>query len=744
MIFTMKRSAFFLLALAFAFSVQAQPGQTSDRKTFELRPTTGVVKIDGVLDETVWKSAPTFTLDYETSPGDNTPAPVKTEMWITYDNSRFIIAVRAYDPHPSEVRARLTDRDRAYQDDFVGVILDTFNDERRAFEFFVNPFGVQMDLSQNDITGNEDDSWDAIWASAGHLTATGYEVEFAIPFSSLRFPPANGPQTWGIDALRIYPRDQRYRMGLNRLPRGRNCYLCNESKLRGLDGVKPGRNLELDPTLTGHRSDQRDDLAQPFQTDQNADPGLSARWGITPGITVNGAINPDFSQVEADAAQLTVNTQFAIFYPEKRPFFLEGADFFDTKIQGIYTRDIADPAWGVKLSGKEGRSAFGAILAQDDRTNFLFPGNQFSNLGTLEQDNISGILRYRYDLASQGSSIGGLITSRQGDGYHNRVAGVDGLFRWGDEALRIEALGSSTIYPLSIQQNFGQPAGDLTGTSIRAVYEHSVQKWTGYMQYMAADEDFRADLGFIPQVGYHKGYGFYERYWFSDHNEHWWRKITLGSETTWTYDRDGNPLQEQVAPYFYLNGPHEFFSRNYFPYGPSYHQGKRFDRTFVDTYSEMRPTGSVYVNFEVRAGQEIDYENAQQGRILRLIPGMRFDLARHLRLEMNDTWERLNVDGGELFRANVGELRTTYQLTTRTFVRAITQYFDVRRHPELYTFPINSKDQALFNQFLFSYKINPQVVLFLGYSDNYTNSPLNDLARASRTFFFKIGYAFVL
>src|SRR5262249_19724817 len=136
---------------------------------------------------------------------------------------------------------------------FVGVVLDTFNDERRAFEFFVNPLGVQMDLSQNDVTGKEDESWDAIWNSAGHVTETGYEVEFSVPFSSLRFSPTPG-QLWGIDALRIWPRDQRYRIGLNKLPRGKNCYLCNESKLQGFGGIKPGRNLEFDPTFTGHNT----------------------------------------------------------------------------------------------------------------------------------------------------------------------------------------------------------------------------------------------------------------------------------------------------------------------------------------------------------------------------------------------------------------------------------------------------------------------------------------------------------
>ena len=735
---------FVLSALAFVFSAAAFAEQTvPPARTFAVERTSVEIHVDGNLNEAVWQKPPTFTLDYETNPGDNSKARVTTEMWITYDQDRLYVAARAHDPKPDAIRARLTDRDRAFQDDFLGVVLDTFNDERRAFEFFVNPFGVQMDLSQNDLTGNEDDSWDAIWDSAGRLTTAGYEVEIAIPFSSLRFPNANAPQTWGIDALRIWPREQRYRFGLNPLPRGRNCYLCNEAKLSGFDGVQPGRNMEFDPTFTGHHTDQRPDLDQSFQQDQKVDPGITARWGITPGITVNGAINPDFAQVEADAAQLTVNTQFAIFFPEKRPLFLEGADFFDTKINAIYTRDIADPNWGVKVSGKEGKSAFGAILAQDDRTNFLFPTNQFSNLGTSEESNVSGILRYRYDLGS-GSSVGGLVTNRQGTDYHNRVIGADGLFRWGNEAVRVEVLGSVTAYPRFIQDAFDQPAGSLRGSSMRAVLQHSVRTWTGYLQYIGADDDFRADLGFIPQVGYHKSFSFLEHYWFSDNNEHWWRKFTLGTETTWTYDRNGNPLQQQVAPYVYINGPHEFFTTLYAGLGPSYYLGKRFDRNFFNGYWEMRPTGSVYLKLETRLGQEIDYDNARQGHIVRFIPGVRLDLARHLRLELNETWERLNVDGGELYHANVSEVRATYQLTTRTFVRAISQYFEVARDPSLYTFPIGKKDQALFNQFLFSYKVNPQVVLFLGYSDNYFNNVVRNLTQANRTLFFKVGYAFVL
>jgi hypothetical protein len=262
------------------------------RPTFEVRPASGEIAIDGSLSEAAWSGPPTFTLDYETNPGDNVAPPVETEVWITFDQGRLYVGIRAHDPQPERIRARLRDRDDAFQDDFVGVVLDTFDDQRRAFEFFVNPLGVQMDLTQDDVTGSEDASWDTLWDSAGRLTPKGYEVEMAIPFSSLRFPPRDGEQTWGIDAIRIWPRDQRHRIGLNPLPRGTNCYLCHGAKIVGLAGISPGRNVELAPTVTGVDVSSRQDPSQPFDRDSEAQAGLTARWGITPGTTLGATLNP--------------------------------------------------------------------------------------------------------------------------------------------------------------------------------------------------------------------------------------------------------------------------------------------------------------------------------------------------------------------------------------------------------------------------------------------------------------------
>jgi hypothetical protein len=720
-------------------------GAAGAKPTYEVRRATAPVVVDGVLDEATWSGAPTFTLDYETYPGDNVPAPVRTEYWVTFDDRHLYVGVRAHDPEPAAIRARLSDRDNAFRDDFVGIVLDTFNDERRAFEFLVNPLGVQMDMFQNDVSGGEDVSWDALWASGGRITAGGYEVEMAIPFSSLRFPRVAGAQTWGVDAMRIWPRDQRRRMGLSRQERGRNCYLCQASKLHGIEGITPGRNIELDPTLTAHQTEVRPEPEAEFESESEVDPGLTARWGVTPGITLNAAVNPDFSQVEADAAQLDVNTQFALFFPEKRPFFLEGADLFETRIGAVYTRNIADPDWGFKVSGKQGRHGFGALIAGDTQTNLLLPGSQGTSFAFLDQENTSAVLRYRTDLG-ESSYVGGLFTDREGTGYHNRLAGIDSLMRWGEgNAFRIEALGSNTRYPDAMAADFGQPQGDFDGFAVRAVYQRTTEERMQYVMYNEVSADFRADLGFIPQADYRKGYGIYERYHYGEEGKDWYTRWTWAAESTFTYDHDGNPLQRQVSPYFWFNGPRQSFVQVYLGLGDSFFAGRSFDRNFLVAFGEMQLTPIVFLSLDSRVGQEIDYANARDGDIVRVRPLTRLELGRHLRLELSDFHETLDVEGGQLYRVDLAELRATYQLNVRSFVRLITQYEDIHRTPELYTFPVAERSRDVFNQLLFSYKLNPQTVFFLGYSDrHFGGAPGKDwLSQSDRTVFAKVGYAFV-
>ncbi|HXI14153.1 MAG TPA: DUF5916 domain-containing protein [Thermoanaerobaculia bacterium] len=496
--------ALIVLGLSVPASAQEQQKVPIKAKDYRIEATTEPVKIDGVLNEAAWTRAQPMEFDAETFPGDNVAPPARTVGFMTYDQKNLYVAFRAYEPRPKEIRAHLSDRDTAFNDDFVGVILDTFNDDRRAFEFLVNPLGVQMDLIQDDTNRNTDNSWDAIWSTAGQITPDGFIVEMAIPFTSIRFPRSESEQTWGVDMVRNYPRSTRHRLGLQGQDRNRNCSLCQSSRVTGFKGIAPGRDIELDPTITAQQTSTRNQFPGGDLTSGDADinAGLTARWGITPNLTLNAALNPDFSQIEADSVQLDINTQFALFFNEKRPFFLEGADFFEGPLQTVYTRTVADPGFGLKITGRLGDSTVGAYVAQDEVTNLLIPGPQGSSFASLDQKNISSAFRYRLNVGAT-SSVGAMLTTRDGDGYGNRVYGFDGNFRLtAKDTITGQIVGSDSDYPELVVSEYSQKSGGIKDIAGRIEYRHNSRNWNWGGRYEDIGTDFRADSGFIPQVGY--------------------------------------------------------------------------------------------------------------------------------------------------------------------------------------------------------------------------------------------------
>jgi len=768
--------ALLLVAGPFAAAAQQPPPQGSRQQGMPPAETphripkaTSPIKVDGVLDEPAWGSALRLELPYEVSPRENIDAHTRTEAYLSYDDTHFYAAFRAHDPAPQAIRARLTDRDTAFADDFVGIILDTFNDERRGVEFFVNPMGVQMDLVVDDLGVGEDSSWDAIWDSAGRLTEEGYLVEMAIPYTSLRFQRGASEQTWGVDLVRVYPRDRRYLFAMSTRDRNVNCYLCQVSKLVGFEGATPGRNIEITPTVTAQRTDEIDSFpdGKLGSGDPRYEGGVTAKWGITPNLTMAGAVNPDFSQVEADAAQLNVNEQFALFFPEKRPFFLEGADFFETPLSAVYTRTVADPEWGAKLTGKEGRHAIGAFVAQDDRINLVFPGSQGSDGTSLNQEATDGVLRYRRDVGTN-SALGGLLTARNGDDYENLVVGVDTLLRpRPTDSIRFQALMSRTSYPDQIAIDFGQPEGSFTDRAIYSSFRHATRNWSASAGYTDIGREFRADLGFMPQVGYRQPIVGGAYYWIGETGD-WYSRIEAGGDYDETVDKDGRLIEREFEGFVTVSGPMQSFML--LGTGQRLRGFRRdlFHQQFVNAYAEFRPTADLYLALDGGISQRVDFafedpndlDAARQGDELRVEPSLRYDMGRRVRLNLSHLYRRLKIDEGRLFGANLSQMRLAYQLNLRTFVRAILQYADVKRGLELYPLCADPsspscrlvrRERELFTQLLFSYKINPQTVLFLGYSDNQLGredpqAGLEEasLTRTDRTFFFKVGYAWLL
>jgi len=733
-------------ATAVVPGVAAKPAPHAPALVYRISKAEGAIKVDGVLEETAWEKAERIELSFETFPGDNLPSRVQTWAQVAFDSDNLYVAFRAQDPAPAKIRAHLSDRDKAFSDDFVGIVLDTFNDERRGFEFFVNPLGVQMDLSINDVGGGEDETWDALWNSAGRITPSGYAVEMSIPFTSLRFPRASGERTWGMDLVRVYPRDQRFIIRTQRQDRNRDCYLCQVSKLAGLQGITPGRNIELDPTLTLQRTDERENFPSGDLENGGIDvePGLTARWGMTPNLTLNAAINPDFSQVEADVAQLDVNTQFALFFPEKRPLFLEGADFFVTPLSAVYTRTVAEPDWALKLTGKEGKSALGFFVSRDNLTNLIIPGSQGSTLTSFDEKNTSGVLRYRYDIGKS-STLGAIYAGRDGDHYSNHVAGADAYFRVTPrDTVQAQLLGSRTRYPDSIVADFDQPTGDFEDAAFFFDYRHSTRNWSWRAGYTDIGEDFRADSGFLPQVGYRRPIVGLERTWWGG-KEDWYSRFFWGGDWDRTVEQSGQELEEEWETYFGIGGPLQSFLFLGGGYRDIFFNGVQFQgHTFFNFFFEIRPVGDFYFAIDGSAGDRVDFANTREGDRLLLIPQLRWNLGRHVKLEFDHTYETLDVEGGRLFEANLSQLRAIYQFDIRTFVRAILQYTNVERSTQLYRDDVDPKTERLFSQLLLAYKINPQTVFFIGYSDSRLGDERIDLQQVNRTLFVKIGYAWLL
>src|SRR5215212_3643816 len=383
--------------------------------------------IDGKLDDEVWKTAAVLKDFYQVQPGDNLIPENRTEVRLGYDPRFLYIAFHCFD------------------DDYVGILFDTFNDQRRAYEFDFNPLGVQADGIWTEGQG-EDFSLDLVMESKGMVTSDGYTIEVAIPFKSLRYV-AGKDKLWGIHFWR---RTKRLNNSLDMwipMDRDKNSWLAQAGHLTGLEGLSAERTLELIPSLTISETGKRK-TALPFNAARvtpdsgrfvnepiELDPGLTGKYTLTPTVTLDFTLNPDFAQVESDQLVVTANQRFPIFFEEKRPFFLEGIDIFSTQIAAVHTRAIIDPDYAVKLTGKVNRNTFGLLLAsdngpgnfnEDDRINpDVFPGIQ----RILDKNASVGIMRLKRDIGKSDSFVGFLTTHYRFVDRYNELGGFDGRFR---------------------------------------------------------------------------------------------------------------------------------------------------------------------------------------------------------------------------------------------------------------------------------------------------------------------------
>jgi Domain of unknown function (DUF5916) len=746
---SLGRSSKILILLVIRGAVAGWAAEDAPAPTLSIHRASGPISIDGDLSDEGWRGAARVDTWYETNPGDNTPPKVKNVGYLTYDDKFFYAGFEFQDPDPGKIRAPLGDRDALPgTTDYGGVLLDTRNDGKTGILFVASPRSILYDSVLDDPSGNEDSSPDYFWDARGRITKDGWTLEIRIPFSSLRYAKGD-PRTWRIMLYRNYPREYRYQFFSVTLPRGGSCFVCRSQTLTGLEGLPSGGHLVLAPYVTGRQAGEAaDGPGTPWHNEKvKGDAGLDLKWTPTANTALDATVNPDFSQIESDVAQIGANERFALFYPEKRPFFLEGIELFSTPIQAVYTRTVTAPRWGVRSTGKFGRTAYTALLGEDDGGgSVILPGPNSSDLANQEFRSFVAISRLRRDIGKSFVSL--LATDREiRGGGHNRVLGPD--FQWrpsSKDTITGQALFSDSRTPVRPELAAEWDGRSLTGYATQAWWLHSTKTVDWFARYDDVGRDFRADDGFVPQVGYRRtdlegGYtfrptGFLRRL----------RTFYIFDRST---DLDGGVLNRRLSLGTGMDGKWSSFLRFWYAFDRVRAGSVVLPRQQLLYVVQMSPSLKVNsIGVDGFVGQEIDFDGARTGTGANINFNATIRPTNHLELRFNDSRRWLNVDNAagsraRLFTARVDRLRAQYTFTARVFLRVIGQYVSTRRDPTLYATEVARKDGAFSGSALFAYKLNWQTVLFAGYGDRRELDDTGQhLDRVGRQFFMKLSYAF--
>lgn len=751
------------------------------------------IVIDGVLDDIVWKNALSVSLNIVNSPWDNLPSPVKTQAKIIENGTYIYISFIAFDPNPNKIHGFLADRDTTWGDDLVGIKLDTFNSRQLNYNFLVNPFGVQNDSIANEVTGEENRLWDGNWHSFGKKTATGYQVEIAIPYNILNFDENNNEQTWAIEFVRFYPRDERLRISHVPLNKDNNCWLCQIPEIKGFQHSNLKENLTITPFIVASKNQNRNLPDQNWSELNDVDAGMDIRWGPNANTLLNATINPDFSTVESDAGQLNINNTSSLFFDEKRSFFLENSDYFSSSFNLVYTRNIADPDYGAKLTSRTDKYSYGLFITNDQQTTFIVPGNISDDIATLDRESHSAAFNYRYNYSDQ-LTLGLVSTLRTADNYHNALAGIDAKYRINDShTLNAQFLYSNTEYPNDLFKSFcfddaedgcqKQVSNDckfgncafneqvnrtkqeesFSDQAYKVDYEYKTEYWEVNVNHEKIDNQFRANLGFMTKADHQQNKVEVIRLFYGD-NDDFWSETYIYSSWYNTKNENGEFIERAFDGTIELLGPKlSYVSVNI---SQATKVGLRqddsllnlinnttqFDEQVVKLYAEFKPYSHLFTAIGYDFGDKIDYNNNRLGTYNELYAELTSHATDHLYISLTHTYSNLKAEPtfssgkDDVYTANLTNLRISYQFDVQSYLKFNVEYFDVEYNTTNNPFiaPDNiNKD--LSTQLIYSYKLNPQTVFFLGYSDNsIQNDSLNKISRREKTFFSKVSYAWSL
>jgi len=682
-------------------------------------------RIDGQLGNPEWREAAVISDFVQYEPQEGAPPTEKTIVYLGYDSENFYLAFECHDSNPEAIRCTLCQRDRVQGDDLVSVYLDTFNDRRRAFVFQANPRGVQVDgiyveanprrnRGRSENFDRIDRNWNGYFRSAARKTDSGYVIEMSIPFKSLRFPNKN-VQSWGIILRRQIPRKNE---DLYWPPRSRdvNGLLVQAGSLSMNRSLMRGKNLELMPTVVGSRA-----LGEKFRPEI----GANVKYVITSDVTADLALNPDFSQIEADIPQNEVNQRYPVYYPEKRPFFLEGKDIFDTPFELLYSRKIVSPVWAAKLTGKIRNTSFGIMSALDDLpTAIEIPGAPLLDENAAYRS-LNNVLRLRQDLYSE-SYLGfiaadkemGLAGSPVSSDY-NRLAGIDGQLKLSPtNRLAFQLVGSRS-----------RVAGSTTALAPawHFGFNHQDRHLNYSLDWFSVHPDFEAGLGFLRRKDIHS-LNLRAGYAFLPENDYV-ISVTPSVSYRRIYDYSGILTDEDTDLSLMVSGWRQTFL--FFNYSHTFEKYNGVDlrpRQFRFTIFSA-PLSWLSGRISGSTGSSIYYDDLPYLGFSNSVEGeLNFrplqNLVASLRLKDLNFYEYRG--GPRVYRVTILSQRINFQLNRGLFLRAITDY--------------DSYYKKIYLSGLLGYELNPGTCFYLGVEDHRERLGTDRYQLTGRYYFVKFSY----
>ena len=701
------------------------------RPSVQARRTNEPPAIDGRLDDAVWRDAVLITDFTQTNPVEGAPPTERTEAWIAYDAEHLYFAFHAHYTDPTQMRANRVDRDQFWRDDWIAVMFDPFLDQQRAYRFSVNAYGIQGDAiirggrsMRGPPGGGGDYSWDALFETGGAIVRDGWTAEMAIPFKSLRYPSRGaGEHRWGFQITRtLQTKDETLVWApMTRAVAG---VLTQMGTLGGLRGLSVSRNLEILPTATAIQLGRLTDTGYVEDRTQ-PDFGFNMKYGVTSNLTADFTLNPDFSQIEADRPQIETNQRYPLFFPELRPFFLEGQEIFRTpgRTNLVHTKTIVDPQIGAKLTGKTGNTTLGVLVAND-----AAPG-KFDDPGEYGFGETANFVigRARYDLYSQ-SYIGAIMTDREFLDSYSRVTGVDGRFRLG-QTHRAQFLAVTSSHR-------DLDGNTLSGPMFNAELRRDSRHLSYSVDFNSIDPDFRTDAGFVRRVDMQQ--------FDADIEYEWWPEswlISWGPQFRYRRNVDHAGILQDEDFRADLSAR---FARNIFFRADAQREMERFQGIdFHKTRFSMRNGISTSSRFSlfygIDWGEQIRFvENPFLGRMLDYNIGLTVLPTSRLNTRFDlDTARFSDMHTGELvFDVKILRAFTTYQFTDRLLVRNILEH--------------NTGNGKVGINLLFTYRVNAGTAFYIGYDDRLQEGIYldrerfynRDLQRQQRAFFTKLQYLF--